>query len=87
MNAPNDRPTLDAVQAEERAGLDSAAKLKTGTGSFDLTAGVDERFSGGLNAFVKGEIEWHPLENIALGAFAQADLDGVSAGIGIKGTF
>lgn len=87
MNAPSDRPSLEPVEAEERAGLDSAKKLAVGTGSFDLTAGVDERFSGGLNAFVRGDVEWHPLETITGFAFAQADLDGVSAGIGIKGTF
>lgn len=75
------------MRDEVRAGLDSASKLKTGTGSFDLTAGVDERFSGGLNAFVRGEIEWHPLDNITGFGFAQANLDGVSAGIGLKGTF
>lgn len=72
---------------EVRAGLDSAKALKTGTGSFDLLAGVDETFTGHLNAFVRGEVDWHPLENITGVGFAQADLDGVTAGVGIKGTF
>lgn len=65
----------------------SAAKLKTGTGSFDLVAGVDQAFSGGFNAFAKAEVEWHPIENITAGAFARADLEGVTAGLEIGGTF
>ncbi len=48
---------------------------------------MDERFGGGLNAFVRTELGWHPTDSITGFAFAQADLDGVSAGIGLKGTF
>lgn len=64
-----------------RAGLERAAKLVPGTGFLEVTAGVAKPWQGGLDAFVRAELEWRPTERLTTGAFAQAGLEGVAAGI------
>ncbi len=67
--------------------MNQASLLPVGTGSFDLTAGISDSFGGGLDAFVRGELGWHPTDRLTGFAFAQADRVGVQAGLGIRGTF
>lgn len=63
------------------------SKLVPGTGFAELTAGVDKPWAGDLNAFVRGELGWHPKDNLEAFAFGQADLHGAQAGIGARVSF
>lgn len=75
------------MKDEVRAGLDSASKLVPGHGEFDLTAGVAKDWGGGMDAFVRAELQWHPTDNLDAFAFAQADGQGASAGLGARVRF
>lgn len=61
--------------------------LTPGHGFFNVTAGVNDAFGGGLGAFVEGEVGWKPRENVDLFAFGKATLVGVQAGVGARVTF
>ena len=78
---------LDAPKAEVLAGLDRAEKLLPGAGYFEVTAAAAKPWAGGLEAFVRAELGWHPTDNLAAFAFAQADLQGVQGGIGARLSF
>jgi len=70
-----------------RSGLDRAHQLLPDTGFAEVTAGVNHPWQGGLGAFVRGELGWHPTDNLDAFAFAQADLVGVQAGVGARLSF
>lgn len=69
------------------AGLDSAEHLGVGRGYLEASAGVDRPWNGPLEAFARLEAGAHPLTNLSLFAFGQADLVGLSAGAGARVTF
>lgn len=82
---PTKAEALDApVKAEVRAGLDRAQLLPVGKFEATVSAGVNHPFSGGLGAFVRGEVDWHPRESLTAFGFAQADTDGLTAGVGMR---
>lgn len=69
------------------AGLDRAGLLPTGTGYAELTAGVAKPWQGDLDAYVRGELGWHPTDSLSAFAFAEGGLRGVQAGVGARVTF
>ncbi len=67
--------------------MDRVESTKVGTGFAELTAGVNNSWDHGFNAFVRGEVGWHPAQNVDLFGFGQADMGGASAGVGARITF
>lgn len=67
--------------------MDRAESLKVGTGYAEVTAGFVKPWESGLNAYVRGEVGWHPAANVGLFGFAEANMDGAQAGIGARITF
>ena len=75
------------MREEVRSGLDRARLLPVGTGYAELTAGLAQSWGGGLDAYVRGELGWHPADGLTAFGFAQADRVGVQAGLGARINF
>lgn len=90
MSAPSAAPKLDLdkpVREELRAGLDQAKLLPTGHGYASIDAGVNHLWTGDTSAFMRLEAGWHPTDSLTAFGYAQADLQGVQAGVGARVTF
>lgn len=82
------------MRAEVRQGLDRVALLPKGTGYAELSAGV-RGVGGDVVGFARGELGWHPRDNLSLFAFGEADVTlggrllppSYQAGVGLRVTF
>lgn len=75
------------VKAEVRSGLERVSLLPVNTGYAEITAGINNPWSGTLGAFVRGEVGWHPAENVSVFGFAEANTTGFMAGAGANFSF